>query len=118
MPRPKYGLGHGLEALVSPGLSQSTLRGGPAEESATGGDAESDAVPRLRWEYARLSVRKRKKKKRKLTLLVSHPDARVKPRSQHVRGTGLWTAIGVLGCDGWELIAINRRCWYFKRSLG
>jgi len=116
MPRPKYGLGHGLEALVSPLPPHATLRAGPADEPAAAADAEPAAGRPLRWEYARLRARKRRKK-RSLTLLVSHPDARVKPRSQRLRGIGRWTAIGLLGCEGWELVAISRRTCYFKRAI-
>ena len=117
MPRPKYGLGQGLEALVSTRQAHSGLHSGPSSPgSLTGDDAEGPPSPLVRWEYACLSI-KRASKKRRVVLILSCPDTHVKPRKQRLRGTGRWTAIGLLGFDGWEMVSMTRRVCYFKRPM-
>src|SRR5665213_1634448 len=85
MPRPKYGLGQGLEALVSTRQAHSGLHSGPSSPgSLTGDDAEAAHSPLVRWEYACLSI-KRASKKRRVVLILSCPDTHVKPRTQRLR---------------------------------
>jgi len=117
MPRPKYGLGQGLEALVSPRQAHSApYPGATSPKSLTGDDAEAVLSPPVRWEYACLRI-KRASKKRRVVLILSCPDTHVKPRKQRLRGMGRWTAIGLLGFDGWEMVSMTRRVCYFKRPM-
>lgn len=116
MPRPKYGLGHGLEALVSSRPAhggQNPGVGGP-EPFSRRSEPSPNAVPALQWDYACLAF-ERRRKRRRLVLVVSHADTRVKPRRHRLRGTGMWTALGVLGAEGWEMVAAVGSTFYFKR---
>ena len=116
MPRPKYGLGQGLEALVSSrqrpnGWPDSELLAQHPEASVA---AAADVTP---WEYAALTLlRRQKKRRRKLILQLSHPQMSVKPRRQRMRGVGPWTALGMLGADGWELVGVHKRAFLLKRA--
>ena len=117
MPRPKYGLGQGLEALVS-----SRQRPGDWSESELlnrHADVPSSPAPESRaWEYACLGEQPGpKKRKQRLTLQLSHPEARVRPRRQTLRGVSQWTALGILGADGWELVGFRGRAFVLKREL-
>jgi hypothetical protein len=116
MPRPKHGLGQGLEALVGP-----RHRSGPFPETDVFGHRAADgmATAATQWEFAALleAPRRRKKRKRTLSLVVCVPDTRVKPRQQRVRGLGLWSALALMGVDGWELVSVRKRCYYFKRAV-
>lgn len=117
MPRPKYGLGQGLEALVSTRQAHSGLHSGaPSPGSLIDDDAEAALSRPVHWEYASLTTR-RASKKRRVVLILSCPDTHVKPRKQRLRGTGRWTAIGLLGFDGWEMVSMTRRVCYFKRPM-
>lgn len=118
MPRPKYGLGHGLEALVSSRERPDgwlelepadRLSDQPAANVATGFTA---------WEYAALRRSfRRKKGKRRLSLRTSHPGSNVRPRKQKIRGVSQWTALGMLGADGWELVGVRGRSFLLKRVI-
>ena len=118
MPRPKYGLGQGLEALVS---SRQRPSGWPGEESPgvhPEAPTPASAEPKA-WVYAALTKSPRRKKgKRTLTLQFSNPELHVRPRRQQIRGMSLWTALGMLGADGWELVGFRRRTFVLKRACG
>jgi hypothetical protein len=111
MPRPKHGLGQGLEALVAPRHRPS---GWPEPGILSRQDEPADDT--ARWEYARLQAAKRKGKRR-LLLTISHPDPSLKPRTRHIRGVDSWTALGMLGVDGWELVSAGSRRYLFKRPV-
>lgn len=110
MPRPKHGLGQGLEALVTP---RERLESWSQADAAP----RREALPEdsLRWEYAHLVERPGKRGRLRLTL--SDPDPGVKPRRRKLRGVGAWTALGLLGEEGWELIAVNGNRFVFKRPV-
>ena len=118
MPRPKYGLGQGLEALVSSrqrpgGWPESELLSRHSDTPAAAVASEITA-----WEYASLAQRpRRKKSKRRLTLRFSHPEVNVRPKKRKVRGVGVWTALGMLGADGWELAGSRKRSFLLKRAI-
>ncbi len=109
MPRPKYGLGQGLDALVA---SRQRAHMSSAEPTAGHGGAPPLVT---RWEYARLGLGRHKRKR--LTLTISHPDTGVKPRTHRIRGADEWTVLGLLGAEGWELAGVCRRSYYFKRTV-
>ena len=112
MPRPKHGLGQGLEALVAPRQRPS---GWP--EPGVFARPESAATDESQgWEYAQL-VQARRKGKRRLLLTLSHPDPSLKPRTRVVRGVDSFTALGLLGVDGWEMVSGGARRYLFKRPL-
>ncbi len=116
MPRPKYGLGQGLEALVA---SRQRPNGWPESELlAHHAEASDPATADLTcWEYATLTrLQRQKKRKRKLILRLSHPQMSVKPRPQRIPGVSLWTALGMLGADGWELVGVHKRAFLLKRA--
>jgi len=119
MPRPKYGLGQGLEALVSTRQQHSAGHPGPAgpEPLSRHADPQASIPEPRRWEYASLSIASGRKKGR-LALTLSHPDMQVKPRTHRLRGIGWWTAVGVLGNEGWEMVSMTRSACYFKRPSG
>ena len=112
MPRPKHGLGQGLEALVAPHQRPS---GWPEPGPFARAEASSaDDLPR--WEYARLLAVKRRRKVR-LFLTISHPDPTLKPRELRLRGVDSFTALGMLGVDGWEMVDASSRRYLFKRPV-
>lgn len=104
MPR-KPGLGQGLDALVS-----SRLSGAPFTQST----AAAQRGPR--WEYALLAVCPGKRRTR-LWLTLSYAETGVTPKRRRIRGVALWTAFGILGGDGWELVAARRTRYVFKRQI-
>lgn len=112
MTRVKPGLGQGLEALVS---RRTPLTGLPGESEEGEGSDEPGAKGRG-WEFALLEVR-RGKKRRKLFLTISHPWASVRPRQRRLRGLNRWTAAGILGSEGWELVSVWGDRFYFKRPI-
>jgi hypothetical protein len=69
----------------------------------------------LRWEYAHLV--ERPGKRGRLWLTLSNPDAGVKPRRRKLRGVGAWTALGLLGEEGWELVSVSGSQFVFKRPV-
>jgi hypothetical protein len=118
MPRAKYGLGQGLDALTSP---RQRPGGWPESELLNRHPNAPGAVPPelVAWEYACLTERRRRKKrKRPLTLQLSHPEINVRPRKRTIRGVSKWTALGVLGADGWELVGLQGRSLLLKRVAG
>jgi hypothetical protein len=118
MPRPRHGLGQGLDALVS---SRQRSGGSWNDSGILGGSSAqpSNATPDLlQWEYACLVVERRKKRrKRRLGLILSNPDPTVTPRNQRFRGLTPWTALGLLGADGWELVSARKRVYVLKRVV-
>ena len=109
MPRTKPGLGQGLDALMA-----ARSRAGSAPHQLTPVATVTLSDPR--WEFAVLAVPRNKK--RRLRLRVSHPDPAVVPRTRRLRRVPAWTALGVLGAEGWELVAVQGRRYYFKRTAG
>ena len=118
MPRPKYGLGHGLDALVT---SSERPTGWPESEPTDRGAAAKPTRATTffaTWEYAALArSRRRKKGRSRLSLRISHPGSSVRPRKQKIRGVSQWTALGILGADGWELVAVRQRSFLLKRIV-
>ncbi|MGH2632727.1 MAG: hypothetical protein ACRDG3_04885 [Tepidiformaceae bacterium] len=118
MPRPKYGLGQGLEALVSSRPAHEVPPSGTGRPEPLSRHLETEAAEAAfaRWQYACLRFA-RGGKKRRLSLTISNPDTHVKPRRHRLRGIGRWTAIGVLGNEGWELVSLDARTYVFKRPI-
>jgi hypothetical protein len=118
MPRPRHGLGQGLDALVS---SRQRSGGSWSDSGILGGSSTqpSNSTPDLlQWEYACLVVERRKRRrKRRLGLILSNPDPTVTPRNQRFRGLTPWTALGLLGADGWELVSARKRVYVLKRVV-
>ena len=118
MPRPKHGLGQGLDALVT---SRQRSAGGWRETGLLGVQPSTAPTPEVtQWEYAcLLSERptKKKRRKRRLGLILSSPDPTVNPRKQRFRGLSPWTALGLLGADGWELVSARKDVYVLKRVV-
>ncbi|MCC6958783.1 MAG: hypothetical protein IT301_02955 [Dehalococcoidia bacterium] len=95
MPRPRTGLGQGLEALVPP------LREAPIAAFAQATTA---------WEFAVL--RRIRKTRCRLTIA---PSALLQRPDRRMLKTSLILALGAMGAAGWELTAINDDRYYFKR---
>ena len=117
MARPKPGLGQGLEALVTSNPVSLPPRLAIPE-------APPQPVPALvRWEYALLERRKRRKGRRKqrtyLRIWFSHADtsALVYPRPTILGAGSIWAGMGLLGAEGWELIRVGKRRAHFKRPV-
>lgn len=115
MPRPKHGLGQGLDALVS---SRHQSAGWPAPGVLGSQRASSPLADATQWEYACLLFERCKKRpKRRLGLILSNPDPTVNPRKQRFRGVSPWTALGLLGADGWELVSARKGVYVLKRAV-
>ncbi len=95
MPRPRAGLGQGLEALVPP------LREAPIAPFAR---------PSTAWEFAVL--RRIRKSRCRLTVapqaILQRPDRRTLKMPTVL-------ALGALGAAGWELVAVQGDRYYLKR---
>lgn len=118
MPRPKYGLGHGLDALVSSSERPTSWPESEPTDRAEPVKPTRVATHFATWEYAELArSRRRKKGKSRLSLRISHPGSSVRPRKQEIRGVSQWTALGVLGSDGWEVVAVRKRSFLLKRFI-
>ena len=102
MPRPRSGLGQGLEALVPP------LR----ESASIASFARASAAPTT-WEVATL----RKGKRRRCVLTIAPGGVLETPRRQKLKASTL-LALGALGAAGWELIALSGKTFYLKRAAG
>lgn len=101
MPRPRTGLGQGLEALVSPPRGSSI--------ASFSRNAES---PALSWEVAVLQRTRR----RRCRLSVA-PAAVLQKPERRVLKTSTMLALGALGASGWELTAVSGGRFYLKRPL-
>lgn len=101
MPRPRTGLGQGLEALVP-----------PLRESAAAIASIHAAPAPLTWQVATL----RRRKKRKCELTVAPTGLLKKPKRRKLKASSL-LALGALGAAGWELVAMNGRTFYLKRPV-
>ncbi len=111
MARPRSGLGHGLEALVS-----SRDWNDPASPSAPPDKTEPAhplPIPAIQWEVATLVQRGRKGRRLFLSTLRRRASHGLKRR--RLRGVSLLAALNALGADGWELVAIEGRRFYLKR---
>lgn len=101
MPRPRSGLGQGLEALVPP------LRESPS--IATFGRAATQPAA---WEVATL----RRRKKRRCLLTIAPASILQKPKRQKLKASSLLT-LGALGAAGWELTALSGNTFFLKRPV-
>lgn len=115
MPRPRRGLGQGLDALVGE-MQQHVADLAPQPPAAP-----NPAPPC--WEYACLQLpsnRKRRGRRRVVRLWFSHRgnEALVRPRPTVLRPRDRWAALGLLGAEGWELVVASRRHLFFKRPAG
>lgn len=102
MPRPRTGLGQGLEALVSPAREPN---------SAISSFSRAEEAPAIQWEVAVL----RKLRKRRCKLTVA-PSAVLQRPVRQVLKTSTLLALGALGAAGWELTAVSRGKFYLKRQ--
>lgn len=124
MPRPRRGLGQGLSALV-PGVEARPDPAAPAMDSPPGNAQDDETPPAAfpRWEYACLArpprKRKGRKKQRRARVWFSAPGAaalfREPPLS--IAAGAWWSALGLLGDEGWELAGVDGRLLYFKRRV-
>lgn len=106
MARARHGLGQGLEALVTgtAGSNWANFAPQPAPEASTA----------MRWEYAQLKQEKRRKKR--LRVVFSNPNSLVKPREVRLPRISRWSALGLMGSEGWELTGLDRGRCLFKRQ--
>lgn len=98
MPRPRTGLGQGLEALVPP------LRE-PSIAPSTNADYASAA-----WEVAVL----RKTRRRRCRLTIAPSSILQTPERRTLKSSTM-LALGALGAAGWELTAVAGDRFYLKR---
>ena len=103
MPRPRTGLGQGLEALVPP------LRESASAFASIHASAEPSAIT---WEVATL----RKRRKRQCEVVIAPAGLLKKPKTRKIKASTL-LALGALGAAGWELVALNGRTFYLKRPV-
>ena len=101
MPRPRTGLGQGLEALVP-----------PQRESSIASFARHTDTPAVQWEVAVL----RKDRRRRCHLTFAPSAVLEKPR-QRLLKTSTMLALGALGAAGWELTAVSGGKFYLKRPV-
>lgn len=102
MPRPRTGLGQGLEALVPP-MRESGNPISPLNRPAPIGEP----VP---WEIATLRRRNRKR----CVLTIAPAGLLESPKRRKLRAS-LLLSLGALGAAGWELTAVTGDTFYFKR---
>ena len=100
MPRPRTGLGQGLEALVPP------LRDSGSPIASIRPSAE--AIP-ITWEVATL-----RKGRRRCVLVIAPANLLQKTRKRKIKASTL-LALGALGAAGWELTALSGKTFYLKR---
>lgn len=122
MSRPRRGLGQGLEALVRDSdrdFSRFSQPVAPASNDAPP-DGQQPAAGLTRWEYVCLGApKKRARKPGFVRLWFSSPasEALQLPRPLTLSTPSAWAVIGLLGEEGWELVAMKGRRFYFKRPL-
>lgn len=102
MPRPRTGLGQGLEALV-PSLRESSSPIAPFNRQAD---------PPIQWEVAIL----RSLRRRRCIFTVAPSVLLKEPDRRHIK-TNTLTALGALGAAGWELTAVRNGRYYLKRPV-
>jgi len=107
MPRPRTGLGQGLEALVPP------LREDPKPFAHVSRPAQ--AVVAGPWEVATLE--KRRGRRSGCTFTIAPAGILKKPRRRKLRGVSTLLALGALGAAGWELTAVSGKVFYLKRPV-
>ena len=81
----------------------------------TQGSVEAEARPATRWEYAQL--RREKRGKKRLHVVFSNPNSLVQPRDVRLPRISRWSALGLLGSDGWELVGVDGERYLFKRQV-
>lgn len=103
MPRPRSGLGQGLEALVPPLREDApSLASFPVPGSSVG----------TRWEVATL----RRRKRRRCVLTIAPAGLLKAPKRRKLRAS-LLLSLGALGASGWELVAARGQTFYLKRPV-
>lgn len=108
MPPQRRGLGHGLEALVP---AAGRLQDAPVPASLPA----SAAPPLPRWEYACLERCPRRRRHTRIWFSTTDTSRVVRPRPAIVARCSLWAAAGILGDEGWELVGLDGRRFWFKR---
>ena len=103
MPRPRTGLGQGLEALVP------SLR----ENSPGIASFNRPAAAPVLWEVA---VLRRERKKRRCRFTIAASELLKEPQRRRIK-TNTLLALGALGAAGWELTAIRGGKFYLKRIV-
>ncbi|MEO8539673.1 MAG: hypothetical protein ABI577_08025 [bacterium] len=104
MPRPRTGLGQGLEALVSSSREPAPTISNFARPAETPAPA--------RWEVAVL----RRQRKRLCRVTFAPSELLQKPKRRKVKTTSI-LALGALGAAGWELTAMRGNRFYLKRPV-
>lgn len=121
MSRPRRGLGQGLEALVRDSERDFSRFSQPLTPASN--DTSPDGQPAAgltRWEYLCLEAPKKRARGRGFVRLwLSSPadEALRMPRPVTLSTPSAWAVIGLLGEEGWELVAVKGRSFYFKRPL-
>lgn len=67
------------------------------------------------WEYAQL--RRGKRGKKRLRIVFSNPNSLVRPRAVVLPRISRWSALGLLGSEGWELAGCESGRYLFKRPV-
>lgn len=111
MPRHRPGLGQGLSALVAP------LR---AEEEPPPARLPTPTPARVAptvWEYAIVRPKGKGKRKRKNSAVtVLSGDLLQRPSKKKLPRISQLVALGVLGANGWELVAVRKKTYFLKRA--
>jgi len=123
MSRPKRGLGQGLSALVPPSesapIAPKSPEPDPPPQPLPVARSEASPTAPVRWEYAALERRapKRGKRRRFARIWFSAPgsNALLEPRATVLAARSSWSALGLLGAEGWELVSVDKRWFFFKR---
>lgn len=123
MSRPKRGLGQGLSALVPPSesapIAPKSVEPAPPPTPQPAAHDETQPARPLRWEYAALERRAPKRGKRRrfarIWFSASGSTALLEPRATVLAARSSWSALGLLGAEGWELVGVDKRWFFFKR---
>lgn len=118
MPRPRRGLGQGLDALVRDSHQDFTRFSQPEPPASPDSQVADQPAELLRWEYACVE-RPRKGKRTSVRVWFSSSGAAaiLKPRPLVLATRSAWPVLGLLGEEGWELVGVEGRRFYFKRPL-
>ncbi|MCK9519114.1 MAG: hypothetical protein M0R74_08865 [Dehalococcoidia bacterium] len=120
MPRPRRGLGQGLDALVRDSTKDFSRFSQPHASNDGNDDGEAAEPHPVQWEYACLERPRKRKGKRRLARLrfsSTGESALVKQRPLVLMTHSPWAVFGLLGEEGWELVGVAGRRFYFKRPL-